>query len=103
MQGFVHNELARLGKTQDSLECKALGFAKSEKEIVAQAVAAKEDMNQVLEEIKILREEVKHKVGEGLNGLSVAAGRISAEVVAELGLFHTQVSQTILFIVGSLY
>ena len=48
-------------------------------------------MNAVLEEIKILREDVKRKVGEGLNGLSIAAGRISAEVINELGAFHTQV------------
>jgi kinesin family protein 11 len=44
----------------------------------------------VLEEIKTLREDVKTRVGEGLQGLSVAAERISAEVVSELGAFHTQ-------------
>jgi kinesin family protein 11 len=48
-------------------------------------------MDIVLEEIKTLREDVKNRVGEGLQGLSVAAERISAEVISELGLFHNQV------------
>jgi kinesin family protein 11 len=45
----------------------------------------------VLEEIKILRDDAKTRVGEGLQGLSVAAERISAEAISELGAFHTQV------------
>ena len=44
----------------------------------------------MLGEIKTLREEVKGRVGQGLQGLSVAAERISAEVISELGAFHTQ-------------
>jgi kinesin family protein 11 len=48
-------------------------------------------MDAVLEEIKTLREGVKDRVGEGLQGLSAAAERISAEVISELGAFHTQV------------
>lgn len=49
-------------------------------------------MNNVLEEIKVLREEVKGRVGEGLNGLSAAAARISKEVIGEFSEFHAQVS-----------
>lgn len=92
MQGFVQEELQKLGATQDFLKTKVSLFEDSEKEVVEQTSNAKEDMNEVLEEIKVLREEVKQKVGEGLNGLSAAAGRISAEVINELGTFHTQVS-----------
>ena len=91
MQGFVQGELQKLGATQDFLKSKASSFEISEKEVVEQTTGAKEDMNEVLEEIKILREDVKRKVGEGLNGLSAAAGRISAGVINELGDFHTQV------------
>jgi kinesin family protein 11 len=58
---------------------------------------AKEEMNEVLGEIKVLREEVKQKVGEGMNGLSTAAGRISAEVINELEGFHTQVGKPLFF------
>ncbi len=91
MQGFVQEELQKLGATQDFLKSKVASFEGSEREVVEQTSGAKEDMNGVLEEIKTLREDVKRKVGEGLNGLSAAAGRISAEVISELGDFHTQV------------
>lgn len=94
MQNFVEEELQKLGTTQDLLRKKVASFEASEKEVVQQTLGAKEDMNIVLEEIKYLREDVKRKVGEGLNGLSAAAGRISAEVINELGAFHTQVSKS---------
>ena len=91
MESFISEELQKLGETQTVLQDKVSAFESSEKEVVSQTSSAKEDMNSVLEEIKVLREDVKQKVGEGLNGLSSAAGRISAEVINELGLFHTQV------------
>ena len=91
MEEFVQGELEKLGATQDLLKEKVSSFEASAEEVVQQTSGAKEDMNAVLEEIKILREDVKHKVGEGLNGLSAAAGRISAEVINELGCLHTQV------------
>lgn len=91
MQKFVQEELQKLGATQEFLKSKVSCFETSEKEVIEQTSGAMEDMNKVLEEIKVLREEVKSKVGEGLNGLSAAAGRISAEVINELGNFHTQV------------
>ena len=91
MQSFVQEELDKLGVTQDLLKEKVSSFESSANEVVQQTSGAKEDMNAVLEEIKILREDIKRKVGEGLNGLSVAAGRISAEIINELGSFHTQV------------
>jgi kinesin family protein 11 len=92
MQSFVQSELDTILKEQDLLHEKLEDFQTSEKTAYDQSVIAKEDMNKVLEEIKILREEVKQKVGEGLNGLSAAAGRISAEVISELEGFNTQVS-----------
>ena len=91
MQSFVQEELEKLSATQDFLKEKASSFNASEKEVVDQTSNAKNEMNSALEGIKVLREEVKQKVGEGLNGLSAAAGRISAEVDNELSLFHTQV------------
>ncbi|MCJ1301504.1 kinesin motor protein cin8, partial [Hypocenomyce scalaris] len=90
MQGFVQEELHKLGATQSFLEEKISAFEVSEKDIYDETSKVKEEMNEVLEEIKVLREEVKQKVGEGLNGLSAAAERISAEVINELGGFHTQ-------------
>lgn len=92
MQGFIQEELKKLQSTEGLLNEKASVFKACEKEVMDQSSGAKHDMNDVLEEIKVLREEVKTNIGEGLNGLSAAAGRISAEVINELAGFHTQVS-----------
>lgn len=90
MQGFVQDELQKLGASQTFLEEKMAAFEQSEKEVNEQTAKSKDDMNEVLEEIKTLREEVKQKVGAGLNDLSAAAERISAGIVTELEAFHTQ-------------
>ena len=91
MQDFIHSELKAVEIGQSSLQDGASVFIKSELEVNGQTSVAKEKMNGVLEEIKVLREDVKQKVGEGLEGLSAAAGRISAGVINELEGFHTQV------------
>lgn len=93
VQSFVQMELYEVDATRGSIEAKISSFAGLEKEVNSQALGAKDEMNEILEEIKVLREDVKRKVGEGLDGLSVAAGRISAEVINELEGFHTQVSK----------
>ncbi len=90
-QSFVSEELQKLQSTREFLQGKVSVFEKSEHEVLQQTSSAKEDMHEVLEEIKVLREDVKRKVGEGLNGLSAAAGRISAEVINELDSFQNQV------------
>jgi kinesin family member 11 len=90
MQSFVQGELERLASTQAFLEQNVSAFDESEREVSEQTKSAKDEMDLVLEEIKTLREDVKTRVGEGLQGLSVAAERISAEVISELGAFHTQ-------------
>lgn len=96
VQSFVQTELHDVDATRGSIEAKISSFARSEKEVISQALGAKDEMNEILEEIKVLREDVKRKVGEGLDGLSVAAGRISAEIINELEGFHTQVSKIVL-------
>ena len=91
MQEFIGKELATMKTEQMALKEKASTFEKSHSNVLDQTVTAKDKMNEVLEEIKVLREEVKQKVGEGLEGLSAAAGRISAGVINELEGFHNQV------------
>ncbi|CAG8959136.1 hypothetical protein HYFRA_00012999 [Hymenoscyphus fraxineus] len=90
MQSFVEGELQKLSSTQSFLVANVAEFEGSEKEVAQQTSSAKEEMDNVLEEIKVLREQVKNQVGIGLQGLSAAAERISAEVISELGSFHTQ-------------
>ncbi|KAI4256564.1 MAG: hypothetical protein L6R42_006144, partial [Xanthoria sp. 1 TBL-2021] len=89
-QSFVSEELQKLQSTREFLQDKVLSFEKSEHEVLQQTSSAKENMHDVLEEIKVLREDVKRKVGEGLYGLSAAAGRISVEVINELDSFQNQ-------------
>ncbi|KAI4285689.1 MAG: hypothetical protein L6R35_004599 [Caloplaca aegaea] len=90
MQSFVNEELEKLQDTREFLEGQVSSFETSENVVIHQTTSAKDNMDEVLEEIKVLREDVKRKVGEGLNGLSAAAGRISAEVINELDGFHSQ-------------
>ena len=95
MQAFAQEEREKIGTSQNFLQEKLASFEASEIEIRQQSSSAKDNMNSVLEEIKVLREDVKRQVGEGLSGLSAAAGRISAEVINELSDFHTQVCSNV--------
>ncbi|KAF2271065.1 kinesin-domain-containing protein [Lojkania enalia] len=90
MQAFVKDELDKLGASQAFLQEKMKAFETSEYEVYDQTVKARDDMDEVLEEIKTLREDVKQKVGAGLNELSAAAENISANIMTELDAFHTQ-------------
>lgn len=94
MQSFVSDELQELQSSQDFLQQKADAFQQSEAEVNAQNAESKEDLNKVLEEIRTLREDVKEKVGSGLNDLSAAAQRISAGISTELDAFHGQLQDS---------
>jgi len=90
IRSFVSAELDRTHQAQSALsESLVLLSTKSQADL-DQTMCARDSMNEVLEEIKVLRDGVKAKVGEGLNGLSDAAARISGEVITELDHFHTQ-------------
>ena len=87
---FVSAELQKLKEKQDLLQKCVANYDSSENRLQQQTSIARDEMNDILEEIKTLREEVKAKVGEGLQGLSAAAEKISGEVISELEQFHTQ-------------
>lgn len=87
---FVDNELSTVQSARSQLHSLGISFDKVEAEAKSNTSQAHAEMNEVLEEIKVLREDVKTKVGEGLNGLSAAAARISKEVIGEFSEFHTQ-------------
>jgi kinesin family member 11 len=90
---FVGDELEKLKTTQTFLLERTSSFDVAQVEVHKQTDAAKEEMNEVLKEIKTLREDVKKDVGAGLNDLSSAAQRISACIATELDIFKTQVSR----------
>lgn len=94
MQSFVADELQELKTSQDFLKQKAVAFEASQSEVNAQTSKARDEMNGVLEEIGTLRNDVKEKVGAGLNDLSAAAQRISAGIATELDAFHGQLQDS---------
>lgn len=87
---FISDEIDAVLSTRTQLDEFAASFVKVEANAKKQTSSAHDEMNEVLEEIKVLREDVKTKVGEGLNGLSAAAARISKEVIGEFSEFHSQ-------------
>ncbi|KZF24209.1 kinesin-like protein-like protein bimC [Xylona heveae TC161] len=88
MEGFVRQELRGLDETQTYLQETMESLEHWHDENDAKASESRSNMNEVLEEIKVLREEVKERVGQGLNGLAAAAARISAGVISELEDFQ---------------
>lgn len=90
MGGFLEQELAGLTKSQTFLAEKVTAFDRAESEVNSQTGKARDDMNEILEEIKALKVDVKTRVGEGLEGLSAAGKRISAGIMTELEQFQTQ-------------
>lgn len=87
---FVDSELSTVQSARSQLQEFGSSFDRVESEAKSQTSGAHDEMNEVLEEIKVLREDLKTKVGEGLNGLSAAAARISKEVIGEFSEFHSQ-------------
>jgi kinesin family protein 11 len=87
---YISAELQKLKENQDCVQAHITEYDSAKEQLQQQKATARGEMNDVLEEIKTLREDVKTKVGEGLQGLSAAAEKISGEVIAELDQFHTQ-------------
>lgn len=91
VEDCMEKELAAIERSRSVVGQSDKSFAVFEEKCKLQNFKNKDDMTGVLEEIKVLREDVQHKVGEGLNGLSSAAARISEEVIQELEEFDCEV------------
>ncbi|KAK4153316.1 kinesin-like protein bimC [Chaetomidium leptoderma] len=90
MQAFVREELEKLSSTQAFLDEHLTQFAESRTQVLKQQERSKEEMDSVLEEIKVVRDTVKQRVGESLQAIAAAAERIAGDVLSELGTFHSQ-------------
>ncbi|PKS08291.1 hypothetical protein jhhlp_005235 [Lomentospora prolificans] len=90
MKGFVDEEFKQLATTQTFLEMQLAVFGESKRDLLERGNRSKDEMNKVLEEIKVVRDAVKERVGESLQAISGAAERISADVLSELDAFHNQ-------------
>jgi kinesin family protein 11 len=90
MEHFVTEELSKLNATQEFLDEHLAQFGESKKELLQQKEKSKDDMDNVLEEIKVVRDNIKERVGESLQAIAAAAERIAADVLSELDTFHNQ-------------
>ena len=90
IESFVAAETSRIEKSARQISEKSSELVTDCSSVETQSAHARDTMNNVLEEIKDLREDVKEKVSEGLQGLAQAAAKISAEVISEMEHFHTQ-------------
>ncbi|KAK7739905.1 Kinesin-related motor protein [Cytospora paraplurivora] len=89
MQDFVGEELQKLSATQKFLDENLQHFETSKHELLDKKQHSKDEMDNVLEEIKVVRDNIKERVGESLQAIALAAETIAADVLSELGTFHT--------------
>ncbi|KAK2068199.1 hypothetical protein P8C59_002856 [Phyllachora maydis] len=90
MKSYVQEELAKLASTQDMLDDRLARFVVSRTELEARRERSKADMDGVLEEVQLVRDHIKQRVGESLQAIAAAAERIAEDVLSELGTFHAQ-------------
>ncbi|EKJ79487.1 hypothetical protein FPSE_00306 [Fusarium pseudograminearum CS3096] len=90
MGSFVDEELRKLSSTQAFLDEHLSTFADSKKELLESKQKSKDDMDGVLEEIKVVRDTVKERMGESLQSISHSAERIAADMMNEMTAFHGQ-------------
>ena len=91
MGTFVAEELQKLSSTQSFLDEHLNTFSESKRQLLEEKQKSKADMDEVLEEIQVIRDTVKDKMGERLQVMSKAAEKISGDVVQEMATFHSQV------------
>jgi len=89
IQAFVKEELDQLAETQTLLDTSLADFSSARARLLAQQERSKEELDTVLEDIKLVRDKVKQRVGSSLQAISTAAERIAADVLGELSALHT--------------
>ncbi|WEW59629.1 Kinesin- motor protein [Emydomyces testavorans] len=88
VESYVTEELRTIEQGRSLIRDSDASLKTIEGDAQMRMASNRDEMNNILEEIKILRDDVQQKVGEGLNGLSSAAARISGEVIHELQQFQ---------------
>ncbi|KAF4125068.1 kinesin family member 11 [Geosmithia morbida] len=91
MGEFVQEELQRLTSTQSLLDESLDMFSDSTRGLLEQKLKSKDDMDEILEDIKIIRDNVKVRVGDSLRAtISKMGEKIAAELVDEAMGLHSQ-------------
>ena len=93
MRLFVQNEQEQLQNLQDRLQSKVNEFSAIQSEVSDQTAKERDELNEVLEEVRLLRDDVRERVGCGLDSLSDTAGQMSAGVVSQIEDFDRKVSK----------
>ncbi|KAK9469747.1 P-loop containing nucleoside triphosphate hydrolase protein [Lipomyces arxii] len=92
LQTMLQAETAKLGSIYKLVDESIVEFGSQEGSLKKLMSSAKAETNQVLDDIKILREEIKSKVGEGLNGLNNATEKIAQELMNQIEIFQGETS-----------
>jgi kinesin family member 11 len=90
MREFIDAEQENETLARAALAEKSRSFQSLHNQVFSQNDQSKEELSRVLNEVTELREEVKNKVGEGLQDLGKAAERISAGIMTEIEAFGAQ-------------
>ena len=88
---FLEAEAMHLDEVHNFIDSKLSFFERQRQEFESDLTDAKSSGDLILDEIKVLREDIKRKVGEGLSGLNSAAETISQGIVNALMEFQQQV------------
>jgi kinesin family protein 11 len=88
---FLEAETKHLDEVHSFIDSQLSLFEKQRQSFETDLSVAKSSGDTILGEIKVLREDIKHKVGEGLSGLNAAAETISQGIVDAMVGFQQQV------------
>jgi kinesin family member 11 len=88
---FLEAESKHLSEVHNFIDSQLSLFERQRKNFETDLTDAKSGGDLILEEIKVLREEIKQKVGLGLSGLNSAAEAISQGIVDAMMGFQQQV------------
>ena len=88
---FLEAETSHLDEVHNFVDTQLSLFEQQRQNFETDLLDAKSSGDMILGEIKVLREDIKHKVGEGLSGLNAAAETISQGIVDAMVGFQQQV------------
>jgi hypothetical protein len=89
---FVEAETKHLDQVHSFIDSQLSLFEKQRQNFETDLTDAKSSGDLILGEIKVLREDITKKVGEGLSGLNAAAETISQGIVDAMVDFQQQVA-----------
>lgn len=94
IHAFVESELLALRRATTTLEGTGNVFERSQGEIMTQTTNSKKELDSIVDEVKLLREEVDENVGAGLQNLEQVANRILEGIVSEVDGFRLQIDSS---------